>query len=400
MRKIVKAGICLAAVAVIVTGCGKAEQKETTAAATTAAEAVSNGSITLGTYTGLELTKAKVTVSDEEVDQEMSYLRSANPDEVTGRAAAMGDTANIDYVGEKDGVAFAGGTADGYDLTLGSGSFIPGFEEGVVGMNVGDKKDVEVTFPDPYDNNPDLAGQPVVFHVTLNALKAAGELDDAFAKKMMGDENATLETYRAQVYDQLLTQKERNAFLDTGNQAIQQVIEASEITCDPAAVEEMYQNLQDTYTAYASQYGMDLETFLSLFFGIDMDGLKENSENLVKQQMVLDEVAKKEKLEATDEQKEGIAIASGFANAQQLILTYGEESANQLFTMEATYHYLVDNSNVTELSESELTALEESAAEETTVAADTTAAGETTVAAETTAAGETTAAAEPTTKAN
>ena len=91
---------------------------------------------------------------------------------MTGRPAQEGDTANIDSEGTKDGVAFAGGTAQGMDLELGSGRFIDGFEDGVIGMEIGEEKDLNLTFPDPYDNNPDLAGQPVVFHVKLNSLKA------------------------------------------------------------------------------------------------------------------------------------------------------------------------------------------------------------------------------------
>ena len=126
------------------------------------------------------------------------------------------------------------------------------------------------------------------------------------------------------------------------------------------------------YTIYASQYGMELEDFLSLFLGMDMAGLEENAENLVKQQMVLDEVIRLENVEPTDEQKEELAKANNFDSVDALIQTYGEESANDLFMMEAAYHFLVDNANVT-VTEDNGTAADtpaESTAEETETAAE------------------------------
>lgn len=357
----------MAAAAMVLSGCGSknTDTKETTAKATEAgtkseAELTDEASLTLGEYKGMELTMGEVAVSDAELSEQLEFVRKSNPieEDVTDRPAQDGDTAIIDYVGKKDGVAFDRGSDTDAELILGSGSFIPGFEEGVVGMEIGEEKDIDVTFPDPYKNNPDLAGQPVVFHVKLNGLKASrdSELDDDLAKRALNDETATLEILKSQLYDQLMQQKERDAFYETGNQALSQVIENSEITCDPDAIDQMYQQLQDTYTTYASQYGMELNDFLSLFMGTDLDGLKVSAEDLVKQQMVLDEIIKTEKITATDEQKEALAQANQFPNATALIMTYGEESAERLFNMEAAYHFLIDNSNVTTVDSSELTA--------------------------------------------
>lgn len=353
----------MAAAVMVMTGCGNssgnsestAQETETAAAAEESTrseeELTDEASIAIGTYKGLDLTMTKTEVTDEEIASQINYIASLYPneEEVTGRAAQMGDTANIDYEGTMDGVAFDGGTAAGMDLELGSGRFIEGFEEGVVGMEIGEEKDLNLTFPDPYENNPDLAGKPVVFHVKLNSLKVVSdaELDDELAKRALGQEDATMEILEAQVYEKLLNQKERDAFYSTGNQALSQIIENSEITCDPDAVDEMYEQLQQTYTVYASQYGMELEDFLSMFMGTDLEGLKESAENLVKQQMILDEVVRLENLEATDEQKEELAKANNFESADALIQTYGEESAEELFTMEAAYQFLIDNSNVT-----------------------------------------------------
>lgn len=359
----------MAAAAMVLSGCGSknTDTKETTTAAAAAetetkseAELTDEASITLGEYTGMDLTMEKAAVSDTELSNQLNFVKSSYPIEetITDRPAQEGDTSIIDYEGKKDGVAFEGGTATNAELVLGSGRFIPGFEDGVVGMEIGEEKDINVTFPDPYENNPDLAGQPVVFHVKLNGLKTVqeAELDDALAKRALDDETATLEILKSQLYDQLMQQKERDAFYETGNQALSQVIENSEITCDPDAIDQMYQQLQDTYTTYASQYGMELNDFLSLFMGTDLDGLKVSAEDLVKQQMVLDEIIKTEKITATDEQKEALAQANQFPNATALIMTYGEESAERLFNMEAAYHFLIDNSNVTTVDSSELTA--------------------------------------------
>lgn len=370
MRRIYKAGICIAAAAMVISGCGGKNTdttKETTAAETAAVlgtrseeEVTDEASITLGAYKDLELTMEKAVVSDNELSNQLNYIKGMYPDEedITGRPAQEGDTAIIDYEGTREGVAFAGGTDTDAELKLGSGQFIEGFEEGVVGMEIGDEKDLNLTFPDPYSNNPDLAGKEVVFHVKLNGLKEVKEteLDDALAKRALEDESATLETLKSQLYDQLMQQKERDAFYETGNQALMQVIENSEITCDPDAVDEMYEQLQTTYTSYASQYGMELGDFLSLFMGTDLDGLKENAKNLVEQQMVLDEIIALEKITATDEQKENLAKVNQFDSAAALVVAYGQENADRLFTMEAAYHFLIDNAKVTMVDSSEVAA--------------------------------------------
>ena len=134
--------------------------------------------VTLGEYKGMNITIPKTEVTDEDVDSYIDYLLSANESyvDITDRDVAQnGDVANIDYEGKKDGVAFDGGTAQGYDLNLGSGVFIDGFEDGVVGMKVGETKDLTLTFPDNYANE-DLAGAEVVFTVTLNSIKEAKKI--------------------------------------------------------------------------------------------------------------------------------------------------------------------------------------------------------------------------------
>lgn len=349
-RKLIKASLVVAAAVMMLTGCKGSDSNETTAAATAETATVSEeelsdeASITIGSYKGLTLTAVKEEVTDEMVEDELNRLLSQYPAEVTGRAAKEGDVANIDYEGTKDGVAFQGGTAAGYDLTLGSGTFIEGFEDGVIGMNVGEERDLNLTFPENYGNT-ELAGQDVVFHVTLNAIKNVEEsmIDDALAKRVLGDDAATLEELRSEVYDGLVSQTESEYFNAAGNELLNQVIDNSEITCDPDAVDAMYEQLSSTYSAYASQYGIDLDTFLSVFLQTDTEELKETAELLVKQEMALDEIIAAENLVPTDEQKDKLAQMNYFSGAAEMTATYGEESANRLYEMGAAYYYLIDH---------------------------------------------------------
>ena len=154
--------------------------------------------VTLGEYKGLKVEKAAATVTDEQVQAELDQMaQNVASTETVERAAEMGDTANIDFEGFDNGVAFKGGKGDNFDLKLGSGSFVPGFEEQIVGMNVGEEKDIDITFPEDYQ--ADLAGKAVVFHVKLNKLSVTNvpALDDEFAKDV--SEFDTLEALKADI---------------------------------------------------------------------------------------------------------------------------------------------------------------------------------------------------------
>ncbi len=358
-KNFIKAGLAVAAAAMVMTGCKKGGTDQDTAtvaeSSTAAAETGSqekltdNAGIQLGNYKGLKLTARVEDVTDAQMEEELKRLQTQYPVEVTGRPAKEGDVANIDYVGTRDGEAFLGGTGEGYDLVLGSNTFIDGFEDGVVGMNTGDEKDLNLTFPETY-GNAELAGQDVIFHVTLNAIKSVEEtqIDDDLAKRVTGNESATLEALKSQVYERLVNQAESNYFNRAGSELLLQVIENSQVECAPDAVEDMYNQLKGTYTGYAGQYGMELEDFLGLFLGTDLDGLRESAENLVKQEMTLDEIIKVENIVPTEEQKNKLAKMNYFSDAAEMISTYGEESANRLFRMGAAYYYLIDNAVETE----------------------------------------------------
>ena len=368
MKKIIKAGICVAAAAMIMTGCGNKNQNaesssaavEETASAPTETETKSEEelhdeeSVTLGDYKNLTFSAKEEEVTDAQVETRLKELCAEYPVTIEGRPAQEGDTANIDYSGTKDGEAFAGGTAEGYDLKLGSGTFIDGFEDGVIGMNVGDEKDLNLKFPDNY-SSADLAGQEVVFHVKLNQLKSESDskVDDDLAKRYYNNDTATLDQLKEEVRAELQAEADSQFFNAAGSELLNEVINNSEVTADPDAVDDMFNQLKSTYSSYASSYGLEFDQFLSMFLGTDEDGLRDTAENLVKQQIILNAIQAEENLSATDEQKDKLAVMNYFKNAVQMITTYGEDSANQIFDMGAVYYYLIDNSTNVEAPETE-----------------------------------------------
>ncbi len=342
----------MAAAAFLVTGCGNGSDKtEATQAGQTSEaagetkseeELTDEASIQLGEYKGMEITSKKAEVTDEHVANQLAFYAEQFTVEVTDRAARERDTVNIDYVGTKDGVAFDGGTAEGFDLLLGSGRFIDGFEDGVIGMEIGEEKDLNLTFPDPYTSE-ELAGADVVFHVTLNGIQGPSPIDDELAKKVLGEEDATLSDLTASAKEELEMEAEILYFNNAGSEVLNQVVAGSEITCDPDAVETMHDQLKSTYSSYAAQYGVDLPTFLETFVGVDEAGLEDNARILVEQEMALNEIIKKENIVADDAIKEKVAQMNYFETADELVTTYGEEAADRLFEMGAAYQFLIDN---------------------------------------------------------
>ena len=231
---------------------------------------------------------------------------------------------------------------------------IGGEEDGVIGMTVGDAKDLHLKFPDNY-SSADLAGQEVVFHVKLNQLKseADSKVDDDLAKRYYNDDTATLDQLKEEVRAELQAEADSQLFNAAGSELLNEVINNSEVTADPDAVDDMFNQLKSTYSSYASSYGLEFDQFLSMFLGTDEDGLRDTAENLVKQQIILNAIQAEENLSATDEQKDKLAVMNYFKNAAQMITTYGEDSANQIFDMGAVYYYLIDNSTYVEAPETE-----------------------------------------------
>lgn len=262
--------------------------------------------VKISSYTGMKIKEYAYTVKDEELDAEINRLldRNARKVNVEGRSAILGDIANIDFVGTVDGVKFDGGEAEGFDLTLGSGQFIPGFEDQVVGMNIGEKKDVNVTFPENYQAEA-LKGKPAVFAVTLNALQAKElpELTDEFIKDATG--SATVEEYKAKTKERLQKQADRRANDATENSILEAISANAEAEIPQAMIDREIDSLVQKFEYQLMYQGLKLEEYLD-FLKVSLADFRKNYEEQAKKnvmnQLIISHVIKEEKIEATAEE--------------------------------------------------------------------------------------------------
>ncbi len=263
--------------------------------------------VTLKQYKGLEAVKKDATVTDEDVANELEVLRNKNSRlvTVTDRDATIGDTVVIDFEGFIDGKPFDGGKAENYSLMLGSATFVPGFEEQLSGMKVGEEKEVNVTFPKEYV--PELAGKNAVFKVKLHEIKETvfPELDDEFAKDV--SEYDTLEDFKKSIYDKLLTEKEGEAKTAYRQGIIEQLAQNLEADIPDAMIDEQLDKMVEDYSMRMQSQGIALDDYLKMVGVSREDFLKSgrlNAENQVKVTLALKKVAELENMEATDEEVE------------------------------------------------------------------------------------------------
>lgn len=262
--------------------------------------------VKISSYTGMKIKEYAYTVKDEELDAEINRLldRNARKVNVEGRSAQNGDIANIDFVGTVDGVKFDGGEAEGFDLTLGSGQFIPGFEDQVVGMNIGEKKDVHVTFPENYQAEA-LKGKAAVFAVTLNALQAKElpELTDEFIKDATG--SATVEEYKAKTKERLQKQADRRANDATENSILEAIAANAEAEIPQAMIEREIDSLVQKFEYQLMYQGLKLEDYLD-FLKVSLADFRKNYEEQAKKnvmsQLIISHIVKEENIEATAEE--------------------------------------------------------------------------------------------------
>ena len=272
------------------------------------AEIVVYPDVELGAYTGIEVKQEKPKVLAEEVNAELDRIaeRNARFEEKTDRAAKIGDLVEIDYSGSENGKKFEGGTAKNQELELGSHSFIPGFEEGVVGMKVGETKNIDVTFPKEY-HAKELAGKPAVFEVKLNSIreKVLPEINDEFAKEV--SEKETLEDLKADIKDRLLKQKKESAEIKTENDLVKKIVENAKVEIPAAMVERQLDYFVDDFAYRLSYQGLKFEDYLK-YIGKTIEEYremrKEEAEAAVKTNLVLDAIIRKEKISCTDEEAE------------------------------------------------------------------------------------------------
>ena len=348
MKKNVRLILCCAAVVMLAAGCGKKSDttETTTAAETTEAEITDKGEVTkLGQYKGIEVTKEDTTVTDAELDQRIASILQANPEitEITDRPAQNGDTVNIDYVGMKDGVAFDGGTASGYDLKLGSNTFIDGFEDGLIGAVKGQKLDLDLTFPEGYPSE-DLAGQAVVFEVTVNAVKTPSELNDDLV--MANTDYKTLEEYREATRNDLEKQAADNAEYQKQSSVFQAIMNNSQVVASEESIQAAYDEAMTYYETMATNSGMELETLVG-YYGMDLDTFKAQvrtqAEENAKQQLVINAIADKEGIKVTDEELESMAEEYGFESVDKMKDSAGENVVNESLLTNLVLKFVSDN---------------------------------------------------------
>ena len=262
--------------------------------------------VKISSYKGMKIKEFAYTVKDEEIDAELARVqdRNARKVEITDRAAQNGDIVNIDFVGTVDGVKFDGGEAEGFDLTLGSGQFIPGFEDQVVGMNIGESKDVNVTFPENYQAE-NLKGKAAVFAVKLNKIqgKELPELTDEFIKEATGSE--TVADYKAKTKERLQAQADRRANDATENSILEAIAANTEAEIPQAMIEREIDGLVQKFEYQLMYQGLKLQDYLD-FLKVSVEDFRKNYEEQAKKnvlsQLIISQLIKEENIEATEEE--------------------------------------------------------------------------------------------------
>lgn len=340
------------------------------------------GTVKLCDLTGITVeTSPKLTVDEDMVNSQIDYLRKNYLTE-TEDAAKEGDTVNIDFVGKMNGEAFNGGSGTGYDLVLGSGSFIDGFEDQLIGAKKGEKLEVNVTFPESYPNNPDLAGKPAVFDVTVNKVSTMPELTDQWVKEHaedMGSKASDVASFRVEQQALLQAQVDYQYNNTIQQDALQQIVDTSEITVSDAMQKYAEDYVISQEVSTAKQYGHGLADMLNMY-GMSVDDFKEEissyATDYAKQRMVVAAIANEQGIKSSDQLIDELAVElSGLAgkelNKIQLIEQYGGDAVKDEAVNKAVLDYVQTQVKVVETTETSAAATE--AVAETTVADETTA---------------------------
>lgn len=382
-KKIVSIFLCMA-MAVSMTACGgnkdAGETAETASAASSAVSASSAAAeeeddydygitllegedynvddcITLGDYKGMELTKTVEPVTDADVTLKIMQLTGDSGEELTDPDAEvqMGDTAVIDYTGKKDGVAFEGGTStEPYNLQIGSGSFIPGFEEGVVGMKAGETKDIELTFPENYQAS-DLAGAEVVFTVELHSIKRL-VITDEWVKENAGTDYKNAEDYIASNRKVLEDQKEEEAQNKLYSEVWQKVMDEAEFKAVPEkVVKDAEKEFKDGVEKQADAYGYTMDDFFAAV-GVTKEqyleqmhttGLQKGNEKVLLEALSKAEGLDQNSQEYKDALDEMVAEV-GAGSADELIQAYGQSTIDDMLLSTVLVERIISYAKVTE----------------------------------------------------
>ena len=320
--------------------------------------------VTIGEYKGLELTRTSQPVTDDDVQAELNYNLEDNGSEVKDGTVENGDTVTINFTGTIDGKEFDGGSAEDYELVVGDGEMIDGFEDGIVGMKSGETKELDLTFPDDYYEES-VAGKAVVFKVTLQKFTRPAELTDEWVAE--NTEYKTVDEYRAAVKTQLEDTAVQTADYELYSDAWNEVQAASEIKDYPKedvdAAKKSYQELNEKYVKDA---GMEMADFL------ESQGMSEEdyesecqqyAESKVEQNLIVQGIMDAEGLSIDDEEtqklKDDLIKEYGFASIDEMIETYGEQEVNESLALLRVERFIVDNANVTEVAGDDADAVDE-----------------------------------------
>lgn len=317
---------------------------------------ISNEYVEVKGYKGVEIAKveAPAEITDEEVEGYILSIQEQNAEtkEVTDRAAQLGDVATIDFVGKMDGEAFEGGSGEDYPLELGSGTFIEGFEDSVVGHKIGETFDWEGAFPEDYQST-DLAGKDVVFTITLNALseKSVPELTDEFVKTV-SPTATTVEEYKEEVKKELQDTAEEEYAATVNVAAYDEVMKNVTVKKYPEGeVEKMKQSFLDQYVSMAEMYGMEYDQFVEEYMQTTVEEFEAQAEEAakerVKQNLAIELIAEKEKLTPTEEQYEEeyekLAATYGYGSVEEMKEIADEETLKMLVLQPLIEKWLGDN---------------------------------------------------------
>ena len=268
--------------------------------------------VTLGQYKGLEYTKADTEISEEELKDAIDrYIEANAKKEVTDRAVENGDTINLDFIGYQEGEAFEGGTSEGYELVIGSGSMIPGFEEGIVGMMPGETKSIDATFPEAYREEgmpgSELNGKQVVFDITVNYIIEPLEL--TYNQKFIEEytEFDTREEFEADLKSSLQAEKEEEAEESRMDELFDKLVENTEIHELPEEeLKKYHDNLIKSYQSMADSVEMELADFLELYYGVTEEDLEsyanEYAELMTTQAVIFQSIAEAENITVSEEE--------------------------------------------------------------------------------------------------
>lgn len=392
--------VCLITLAVSLCSCGDSNGKttdpqntgDTTASDTTGGDSVVRYDydltpyVTLGQYMGIEyVPNAIAEVTETDIQNRIDEVLAANvtSEEVTSRGAQMGDTVTVDYVGKISGIAFEGGTASDQTFVLGEATLIEGFQEGLVGVKTGESVELNLTFPDPYETNPDYAGKDCVFTITMTKIEQSimPELNDAFVATV--SDCKTVDEYRQSIADEIKSEREDTERVNKVNTVWASVQDkATVISCPQVELDRYINETLENMQEYAEGYNMTVEDFLTQYYGKTLDDFKtecaEMATMYVEEELVLNAVIHAENITVSEEKyQEGLA---GYAERygttpEEMESQYGRDAIEQSVLWDTTLEYLADNAKIVE-------EYSETTAEDTTVsdttAADTTASDDTT----------------------